>query len=374
MVELINRARANPAAEASRLGIDLNEGLAAGTISTAAKQPLAINPNLTDSATSHSQWMIDTDTFSHTGVNGTDPGDRMTNAGYVFTGNWTWGENIGWDGSTGSINETPETSKIEDDLFIDSGVAGRGHRTNLMSTSFREVGAGIVTGPFASGGQTYNAAMATQDFGTTGSSVFLTGVAYTDAVTRDNFYTPGEGLAGVTITATRASDNAVFQTTSWTSGGYSLPLAAGTYDVTASGGGLGGTVTDNNVVIGSQNVKEDFTPANLDSFATVTNGKLTITGTADSDSIDVEMSGNVYTITRNKTSTTLSASSVTSIEIYAGDGDDAVTIGPGVMGVYVDAGIGNDFVQGGDGPDTITGGAGKDPSPAGRARIASMAD
>src|SRR5258707_11440338 len=33
-VELINRARANPAAEAARYGIDLNEGLAPGTIST----------------------------------------------------------------------------------------------------------------------------------------------------------------------------------------------------------------------------------------------------------------------------------------------------------------------------------------------------
>jgi hypothetical protein len=41
MLELINRARANPVAEASRDGIDLNEGLAPGTISAAAKQPLA---------------------------------------------------------------------------------------------------------------------------------------------------------------------------------------------------------------------------------------------------------------------------------------------------------------------------------------------
>src|SRR5512146_3156523 len=87
MVELINRARANPAAEASRLGIDLNEGLTAGTISTSPKQPLAINPYLTDGARKHSQWMLATDTFSHTGANGTDPGDRMTNAGYVFSGN-----------------------------------------------------------------------------------------------------------------------------------------------------------------------------------------------------------------------------------------------------------------------------------------------
>jgi hypothetical protein len=34
MLELLNRARANPAAEAARHGIDLNEGLPAGTIST----------------------------------------------------------------------------------------------------------------------------------------------------------------------------------------------------------------------------------------------------------------------------------------------------------------------------------------------------
>src|SRR3954467_11389125 len=82
MVELINRGRANPSAEAARYGIALNEGLAAGTISTAAKQPLAINPFLTDSAHKHSQWMIDTDTFSHTGAGGTSPQTRMSNAGY----------------------------------------------------------------------------------------------------------------------------------------------------------------------------------------------------------------------------------------------------------------------------------------------------
>ena len=73
VVELINRARANPAAEAARDGIDLNEGLKAGTISPAAKQPLALNPYLTDAARGHSQWMIDHDTFNHTGANGSSP-------------------------------------------------------------------------------------------------------------------------------------------------------------------------------------------------------------------------------------------------------------------------------------------------------------
>ena len=302
--------------------------------------------------------MIDTDTFSHTGVSGTDPGERMTSAGYAFTGNWTWGENIGWDGSTGSINETTETSTIENQLFIDSGISGRGHRINLMNGAFKEIGAGIVTGQFTSG-QTYNAAMATQDFGTTGSSEFLTGVAYSDAIVKDNFYTVGEGLSGVTITATRTSDNAVFQTTSWSSGGYSLALAAGTYTVTASGGGLGGTVIDNNVVIGTQNVKEDFTPADVAAFATLASGKLTVRGTSGVDTINFSLAGSTITTSLNSSPLTFSASQVTSVEIYAGDGDDAVFVS-GTMGVYVDAGTGNDFVQGGDGPDTITGGAGKD--------------
>src|SRR5438874_9514928 len=76
VIELINRARANPAGEAARYGIDLNEGLSAGTISGDASQPLAVTPYLVDSARRHSKWMIDTDTFSHTGAGGSNPKDR----------------------------------------------------------------------------------------------------------------------------------------------------------------------------------------------------------------------------------------------------------------------------------------------------------
>src|SRR5690348_8717241 len=65
LVELINRGRANPTAEATRYGTDLNEGLNPGRISATPKQPLAINPLLTDAARKHSQWMIDNDIFSH---------------------------------------------------------------------------------------------------------------------------------------------------------------------------------------------------------------------------------------------------------------------------------------------------------------------
>ena len=360
LVELINRGRANPTAEATRYGTDLNEGLNPGRISTTPKQPLAINPLLTDAARKHSQWMIDHDIFSHY-EGSVDPEARMRAAGYPFNLPWTWGENIGWSGSTGSVDATQTTAEIHQDLYVDSTTTGRGHRLNLMNNGFREIGPGVVTGAFTTG-PTYNAVMITEDFGSSGNGVFLTGVAYSDGVTNDDFYTPGEGLGGVLVRAVRVSDGAASQATTWASGGYSLALAAGTYTVTASGGGLGGTVTYNNVVIGSENVKRDFTPDSLDTdFATIADGKLTVLGTTASDAISITKDAIAYTITRNGTATTLNASGVTSIDVYADDGDDYVLIGSGVtLGAYIVAANGNDVIRGGDGPDTITAGAGKD--------------
>src|SRR4051812_26073316 len=115
LIELINRARMNPTAEAKRLGIDLNEGLTPGQISTAAKQPLAFDPDLTESARGHAKWMLDTDTFSHTGEGGSSPGVRMATAGYEFTGNWRWGENISWRGTTDAPENTTTALELQND-------------------------------------------------------------------------------------------------------------------------------------------------------------------------------------------------------------------------------------------------------------------
>jgi serralysin len=100
MLELINQARANPAAMASKLGIDLNQGLSAGTISAAAKQPLAFNLDLIDAAHKHSAWMLATDTFSHTGAGGSNPGARMKAEGYTGS---SWGENIAITWGNGKV-------------------------------------------------------------------------------------------------------------------------------------------------------------------------------------------------------------------------------------------------------------------------------
>ena len=92
-LELINRGRNDPAAEAALYSIALNEGVPLeDTISTDAKQPLAFSGYINDAAQDHSQWMLDTDTFSHTGNGGTSPHDRMVNAGYSFVPSWSSGE------------------------------------------------------------------------------------------------------------------------------------------------------------------------------------------------------------------------------------------------------------------------------------------
>ena len=72
LLELINRARLDPAAEAARFGIDLNEGLAPNTISGVSKQPLAMNETLLSVARAHSQDMIDRDYFASRHARGRD--------------------------------------------------------------------------------------------------------------------------------------------------------------------------------------------------------------------------------------------------------------------------------------------------------------
>src|SRR5688572_5221791 len=143
MLELLNRARANPSAEATRISqllgaaFDLNEGLPAGTISTAAKQPLAFNLNLIAAARDHSEDMLARDYFAHDNPDGHNPGFRMSAQGYAFTGNWGWGENLAYRSVLASVGIT--AARMHDDLFIDDGVDGRGHRLNMMNGAFKEI-------------------------------------------------------------------------------------------------------------------------------------------------------------------------------------------------------------------------------------------
>lgn len=248
MLELINRGRADPKAEASRLGVGLNKDLSAGTIDSGAKQPLAPSFRLQAAAEDHSRWMLTTDTFSHTGANGSSPGDRIEDEGY---NGWTWGENISWRGTTGPLDLEAMIVEQYEDLFESAG-----HRKNLMNGSFKEVGIAQETGGFKG----YNTSMVTQDFGARSGTVFLVGVVIDDK-DNDDFYDVGEGIGGVTVSATNGDQT--WSTTTYGAGGYSLKLPAGSYNVVFEDDS-GDHMTS--VVVRSENVKldievEDMQPA-----------------------------------------------------------------------------------------------------------------
>src|SRR5207244_3089218 len=73
----------------------------------------------------------------------------------------------------------------------------------------------------------------------------------------NSFYSPGEGISGVTIDA---SGPVHLSTTTFSSGGYSLQLPSGTYSVTVSGVGFGPSQTVS-LAVGAINTKQDFQPA-----------------------------------------------------------------------------------------------------------------
>jgi len=212
------------------------------------EQPLAWNGTLDQAAEDHSQWMIATDTFSHTGANGSDPTERMTAAGYALDGSWAAGENIAW-----ASTWRPEGYQDEVDLLHSNLMNSPGHQANILNADFKEVGLGFEVGEY----QGWEGTFCTEDFARSGTGSFLTGVAFNDQ-DGNNFYDPGEGLGGLTVDVVDAAGNH-FTTTTSDAGGYNLNLASGSYTVTFEN--ADGATTAQNIEIGDLNVKLDaFNP------------------------------------------------------------------------------------------------------------------
>ncbi len=120
--------------------------------------PLTFNSALNDASEDHSTWMLDTDTFSHTGEDGSSAGDRIVDAGYALEGNWTWGENIGWQSERGDPGLADDVADIHESLMNSPG-----HRANILNPEFDEIGIGIEQGDF----ENFDSVMVTQNFGAT---------------------------------------------------------------------------------------------------------------------------------------------------------------------------------------------------------------
>jgi hypothetical protein len=224
-LEAINRARMDPTAEAARLGINLFEGVPPNAISGLPVQPLVMNLKLTTAARLHSQDMIDYDFFAHDSLDGKSPFDRMKNAGYVYA---SAGENLAVIYANYPIGKVQASLDNHDNLFIDKNYPDRGHRVNILTESFKEVGVGTAFGEFKGLDYGY---MLTCDFGSPMqfSGAFILGVVYED-MNQNGVYDAGEGIANTSIDLVGAGTG----TATASQGGYGIPITSGTYTVQAT--------------------------------------------------------------------------------------------------------------------------------------------
>lgn len=267
MLELINRARANPTEEGIRLidtedpsvqaaytYFNINKAATKQAFTTYPQRPpLAFHPALIQAARVHTADMVANNFQGHVGSNGSTLDQRYAAAGYVPQGQW--GENVSaysnsvWYGHCG--------------LNVDWGTQNQidlGHRSNIMNFKgavYTEIGIGITktTGGLQQG--TVGPYVITQDFGIR-TARYITGVVYNDK-NSNGFYDVGEGLEGVRVQPSRGTYYAVTST----SGGYAIPFSgSGSVTIVASGGPLTSPITQQ-ANFGSDNIKVDFVPASL---------------------------------------------------------------------------------------------------------------
>jgi uncharacterized protein YkwD len=121
-------------------------------------RPLRLNPQLSSAAQRHAGDMARRNYFSHSSLGGATFVDRIRRAGYLRRARrWTVGENLAWGIGPRS---TPRS-------IMSSWMRSPGHRANVLSASFREIGLGVTAdAPVRGGGRP--AATYAADFGARG--------------------------------------------------------------------------------------------------------------------------------------------------------------------------------------------------------------
>lgn len=107
--------------------------------------PLNLVSELTQAARRHSQDMAENGFTSHTGSDGSDPGQRIEEAGYDWT---AWGEIIGW-----GFGGDPES-------VVNGWMNSPLHRSIILSASYEDLGVGYARDPTSEWGHYW-----TVDFG-----------------------------------------------------------------------------------------------------------------------------------------------------------------------------------------------------------------
>lgn len=130
--------------------------------------PLQLERSLNQSAEDHSLWMLETNTFSHTGVNGTSATDRMDAAGFVRSGSWRTAENIAVQSERGPDGIMDDVAQLHQSLMDSPG-----HRANILNPDLDYIGIGIELGEFDFNTNTFTSVIVTQNFGATQGPVDL---------------------------------------------------------------------------------------------------------------------------------------------------------------------------------------------------------
>ncbi|MGW7241512.1 CAP domain-containing protein [Streptomyces sp. NPDC054804] len=88
---------------------------------------LTLNTTLSKVAQAHSEDMARHQNMSHTGSDGSSPGDRITSAGYTWS---AYGENVAYGYAT------PEQ-------VMAAWMGSPGHKANILNCTFKEIGVGL---------------------------------------------------------------------------------------------------------------------------------------------------------------------------------------------------------------------------------------
>lgn len=269
---------------------------------------LQLETNLNSSAEDHSKWILESDLFSHIGVDRSSSTQRMAAAGFDLSGSWGTAENLAIQSTRGASGYLDDVEDLHTSLMNSAG-----HRANILNPDLEYIGIGIELGSFEYNIGALASIVVTQNFGRTQGSVDLD-----DLMGGQSTNEVPKTLIGLEISDTLIGDDS----------SEIIIGNAGSDDLQGAGGHDtidGGTGSD------------------------------TIYGGAGNDSI----LGNTSTdILYGEDGNDTLRGGTGADTIYGGEGNDSIFGNTGVDLVY--GGGGNDWISPGNGADEARGGTGND--------------
>jgi uncharacterized protein YkwD len=118
---------------------------------------LSLNKRLSRAAAAHSRAMVRNNFFSHDSLSGADFIDRIRRVGYLNQArSWAVAENLAWGSGSRAVPAA----------IVRSWMQSPGHRSNILTGRYREIGIGVAAGaPIRT---SLPAATYTTDFGARG--------------------------------------------------------------------------------------------------------------------------------------------------------------------------------------------------------------